>query len=660
MEEQEIGVAQTHYDRARHGLTTLVAVGVTVFHFLVLALIPLDPWIFLGTSAHLFCILVFLSHPALPERPRLSLAIDAILCAASVAVIVYLWMNVAQMYYRVGFDPTNADVVFGTIALIVILEMARRAVGLIFPIIAFVLILYACYGNLIPGIWGNRGYEYGRVISTLFSTVGLYGFAMDAAATYIVLFVTFGAFMEATGVGEFFIRFASAVAGRSRGGPAKVCVVSSALFGMISGSSMGNVMTVGTFTIPLMKRTGYSPTFAGAVEAAASTGGQLMPPLMGAVAFVLADATGTPYREVMLAAVIPAICYFATVFFVVDFEALKLNLRPSADAATLNPWQVLREDWLLLVPIFMLIVMVVVLQHSITLSAIFSIGAAIAVDMIRKRRLMPLSLIWKSLAAGSRNSMQAAAACAAAGVLVGVFSLTGLGNRFVMVATGLGGNYLVPALIVVMLLTLAMGFPLPTVPAYVITGMIGAPVIVKLGGVEPLVAHMFVMYFACVSTVTPPVGLAAFAAASISGANPYRTGFTAMRLGMAAYIVPFVFIFNPHLLGFGTWYQVASALVMALAAGYALACAVNSNYHPIVRIAVAATAVPMLWPTVVVNVCGLLALAIVAYFGGKMSRQGGALQLLPNGGGLNYAASSSPGAPSGDADNPNNRGDLAP
>jgi TRAP transporter 4TM/12TM fusion protein len=623
----EADVAQTRFDWARQHLTTVIAVGVTVYHFVALALIPIDPWIFLGASAHMFCILVFISHPMLPGRPRLSAAADAVLCAASASVIVYLALNYSEMYDRVGFDPTTMDVVFGTIALVVILEMARRSVGAIFPILGVALLLYACYGNYIPGIWGNRGYEYGRVISTLFSTVGLYGFAMNAAASYIVLFVTFGAFMEATGVGEFFIRFANAVAGRSRGGPAKVCVVSSALFGMISGSSMGNVMTIGTFTIPLMKRTGYSPTFAGAVEAAASTGGQLMPPLMGAVAFVLADATGTPYRDVMLAAAIPAVCYFATVFFVTDFEALKQNLRPSADAEALNPWKVLREDWLLLLPIVMLVVMVVWLQHSITMSAIYSIGAAIVVDMIRRRSLPRPLMIWNALAAGSRNSMQAAAACAAAGVLVGIFALTGLGNRFVMVATGFSGAYLVPALIVVMVLTL---------------------VIVKLSGVDPLFAHMFVMYFACVSTVTPPVGLAAFAAASISGANPYRTGFTAMRLGMAAYIVPFVFIFNPHLLGFGTWYQVASALVMALAAGYALACAVNSDYHPLARVTVALTAIPMLWPTVVVNAGGLLALLVVAYFGRKTSASV-ALALRPAVAGVPGATVPSSSSPSADA-----------
>ncbi len=638
------------FNAAREQLTTVLAVGVTLFHIVTLALIPMDPWLFLGTSAHLFCIMVFVSHPLLPRRPVLSALIDALICAASAAVIVYLWLNVSEMYYRVGFDPTTGDVVFGTIATVLILEMARRSLGIIFPALGIAFILYALFGNYVPGVWGHRGYEFSRTISTLFSTEGLYGFAMNAAASYIVLFVTFGAFMEATGVGGFFIRFANAVAGRSRGGPAKVCVVASALFGTISGSAMGNVVTTGTFTIPLMKKAGYPPAFAGAVEAAASTGGQIMPPLMGAVAFVLADATQTPYRDVMLAAAIPAICYFATVFFVTDFEAVRQRLK-AEEGETESVWTVLKEDWMLLLPIVLLVVMVVFLQRSITQSAIFAIGAAIVVDMIRRRSIVRPSMIVRGLAFGGKSSMQAAAACAAAGTLVGVFALTGLGNRFVMLATSMSSGMLIPALIMIMLLTLLMGFPLPTVPAYVITGMIGAPVIVKLSGVEPVVAHLFVMYFACISTVTPPVGLAAFAAAGIAGANPYRTAFTAVRLGMAAYVIPFVFIFNDHLLGYGEWYQVLSAFVTALAIAYALACAVNSDYHPIARVAILATALPMFWPGVIWDTTGLILLVIVDYFGRKTSRSGGIALLKPllPGGAASASGNTLPNAPpSGD------------
>lgn len=620
----------TTFDRIRRGrnrVVTPLAVGITLFHIGVLAFIPLDPWLFLGFSANLFCVLVYISLPLNPVWPQTSLAIDVLLSAAAVGVMAYLWLNVNEMYYRVGFNPTTADVVAGTAAIILVLETARRTLGMIFPALGAIFLLYALYGNIFPGIWGHRGYEYSRMISTVFSTEGLYGFAMNAAASYIVLFVTFGAFMEATGIGEFFIRFANAIAGRSRGGAAKVCVVASALFGTISGSSMGNVVTTGTFTIPLMKRAGYSATFAGGVEAAASTGGQIMPPLMGAVAFVLADATQTPYREVMLAAAIPALCYFMTVFFVTDFEALKQGLKgEEGDMPSVR--QILKEDWPLLVPIILLLVMIVVLQRSITQSALLSILAAIVVDMIRKRRLLNLQMIWNGLARGSQLSIQAAAACAAAGVLVGVFGLTGLGNRFVMVATGLSGDFLIPAMIMVMLLTLMMGFPLPTVPAYVITGMIGAPVIVKLAGVEPLVAHLFVLYYACVSTITPPVGLAAFAAAGIAGADPYRTAFAAMRLGLAAYVIPFVFVFNQHLLGFGTWYEVSAAVVTALAASYALACSINSDYHKAMRLVIAAIAVPLIWPNLALNAAALIALIVLDYFGRKTSKSGGSKKTL--------------------------------
>lgn len=598
-----------------------LAVAITIFHIAVLSYIPLDPWIFLGLSAHLFCILIFIVLPAFAARPVLAALVDGALVTICIGVMIYLWLEVGTMYFRVGFDPTPADVVAGTAAILVVIEAARRTLGIVFPVLAVLFLSYAIWGDIFPGVWGHRGYEFDRVVSTVFSSEGIYGFAMNAAASYIVLFVTFGAFMQATGVGEFFIRFANAFAGRSRGGPAKVCVVASALFGTISGSSMGNVVTTGTFTIPLMKRAGYPARFAGGVEAAASTGGQLMPPLMGAVAFVLADATQTPYREVMLAAAIPAICYFATVFFVSDFEALKRGLKP-IDEDVPPVRQVLREGWLLILPIVLLLVMVIVLNRSITQSALSAILASIVVHMIRSRKLLDIRMVWRSLEAGSLSVLPAAAACAAAGVLVAVFALTGLGNRFVMVATEVSGGYLIPAMFMVMLLTLLMGFPLPTVPAYVITGMIGAPVIIKLAGVEPLVAHLFVMYFACVSTITPPVGLAAFAAASIAGSDPYRTAFAAMRLGLAAYVIPFAFVFNQHLLGYGEWYQVTGAVVTALAASYALACAINSNYRPIMRIIVAATALPLLWPSLFANAVGLAALVVADRFGRKTIRSG--------------------------------------
>jgi len=272
---------------------TVLAVATTLFHILALTVYSLDPWLFLGYSLGLFCLIGFIVFPA-GGRSTAPRAIDIVLCGLTVGFMVYLGLNYYEMYDRVGYSPTAWDTVWGTIAVALTLELARRVLGWFFPILSVLCIAYALAGGGLPGIWGHRGYEYDRTISTLFSTEGLFGFAMSAAATYIVLFVTFGAFLRATGVGPVFINLAMAVAGRARGGPAKVSVIASALFGTISGSSMGNVATVGTLTIPLMKRVGYSAPFSGAVEAAASTGGQLMPPIMGSVAFVLAEATMTP------------------------------------------------------------------------------------------------------------------------------------------------------------------------------------------------------------------------------------------------------------------------------------------------------------------------------------------------------------------------------
>jgi TRAP transporter 4TM/12TM fusion protein len=601
--EESISTARTLTGAWKNAVSTL-AVLITLFHIFALTVFALDPWLFLGLSMGLFCIIGFLLFPATPSGKKSVQPLDIVLCLASIGFMVYLGLNYDQMYDRVGFNPTAWDTVWGTVAVMLSLELARRVLGWFFPIIGVVCIAYALFGAALPGIWGHRGYEFDRTISTLFSTEGLFGFAMSAAATYIVMFVTFGAFLRATGVGPVFIDLATAIAGRARGGPAKVAVLASAMFGTISGSSMGNVATVGTLTIPLMKRLGYAPAFAGAVEATASTGGQLMPPIMGSVAFVLAEATMTPYRDVMLAALIPAICYFATVYFVIDFEAVKLGLRGTTREETPRVKAVLREGWLLLVPIGVLVAMVVVANRSVVQAALASIGVALIADFIRRRRFMALREILKSLQEGAIGALEAVAACASAGILVGVFTLTGVGNRFVDLVLAYGQNQLVLALIMTMVVTILLGFPLPTVAAYIITAAVGAPVLIHLG-VPQLAAHMFIMYYATVSTLTPPVALAAYTAASIAGSDPNRTSWIATRLSVAAYIVPFVFIYNPAILWAGSWYDILRALVMSLAAGYAFAGATNSNYGTLVRILMFCAAIAMLAPVILANVAGV-------------------------------------------------------
>ena len=590
-----------------------LAIITTLYHILALTVVSIDPWLFLGFSLGLFWMLAFLLFPASAAGRGRVETLDVILCAVSAAAMVYLGTEYEGMYLRTGYEPNTADWIFGLTAVALTIEMSRRVLGWSFPIMVLAFIAYALWGGALPGFLGHRGYEFDRTMATLVSTEGIFGFAMGAAATYIVLFVTFGAFLRATNVGHFFIQLATALAGRQRGGPAKVAIFASALFGTISGSSMSNVAAVGTFTIPLMKRAGYSPAFAGAVEAAASTGGQIMPPVMGSVAFVLAEATQTPYRDIMLAALIPAICYFAAMWFVIDFEAIKLGLKatPREDMPQLG--KVLREGWLLLVPIATLVGMIVVAGRSVMQSAIVSIVVALAVDFIRRRRFMSRDTIEAALREGATGSLEAVAACACAGILVGVFILTGLGNRFVDLVLAYGQQYLVLTLIIVMLVTILLGFPLPTVPAYILTAAVGAPVMVKLG-VPMLAAHMFIMYYACVSTLTPPVALAAFTAAGIAGSDPNKTGWLATRLSIAAYIVPFVFIFNPAILWSGPWYDILRATVMACASAYGLAGAVNSNFNPFWRFSMFAAAIVVLHRDWAVNLAGIaVMIAVMAW-----------------------------------------------
>jgi TRAP transporter 4TM/12TM fusion protein len=577
-----------------------------------LTIFLLDPWLFLACSAGLFSILTFLLFPGGEKGRNKVQAVDILLSVLSIAVMVYLAFNYQEMYYRVGFDPAPLDWVFGIIAVFTVLEMVRRLIGWFFPILGVLFILYAIFGGSLPGILGHRGYEFNRTISTIFSTEGLYGSAMSAAATYIVLFVTFGAFVKATGVGQFFIDMATSIAGKARGGPAKVAVFASALFGMVSGSSMGNAVTVGSFTIPLMKHVGYRPAFAGAVEAAASTGGQIMPPVMGSVAFVLAEATLTPYREVMTAAIIPAICYFACVFFMVDFEALKIGLRGLTRAEMPSFRGTLSKGWLLLLPILTLIYMIVVSGRSVIVSAIASMIVALAVDLIRRKKWMGWKEVSKALQEGSIGTLEAAGACAAAGIIIGVFTLTGLGNRFVDMILIYGKDNLLLCLFLVMSVCLLLGCPLPTVPAYILTAALGAPVLVNLG-VPILAAHMFVMYYACVSTITPPVAFTAYAAAGIAKADPNETGWIATRLGIAAYIIPFAFIYNPAILWSGHWYEILWATLLGLLSGYALACGINSNYHPFLRVTVSAAAFVLLIHGLAANLAGIVLVAGVVF-----------------------------------------------
>lgn len=595
-------------------VVAVLAAGTTVFHIAALTVFPLDPWIFLSCSAGMFCILAFLLFPMLPSGKKQVQVIDVVLSLIMVGIMAYIFWQHEEMYYRVGFDPTTGDVVCGSLLTLLVLEMVRRLMGWVLPIICLTFISYVLFGADLPGILGHRGYSLARLSSVLSSTEGIFGTAMTAAATYIVLFVTFGAFLRNVGLGEFFIKLAMSVAGVTRGGPAKVAVFASALFGMISGSSTGNVATVGTFTIPLMKHIGYSPRFAAAVEATASTGGQLMPPVMGAAAFVLAEATMTPYSAVCMAAIIPAVCYFVSVYFMIDFEAARLGLRGLPRKELPDAVKVLREDGLYLVPILLLVVMIAFTGRSALSSALVCIAVGIAVNWIKKKRWMGWDSFFKSLQEGTLGTLQPAGACAAAGIIIGIFTLTGLGQRLVVLILGYGGGSLLICLLMIMCITIALGMGLPTVPAYILTAAVGAPVLVQLG-VPVLAAHLFVMYYATVSTITPPVAMAAYCAAGIAKANPNQTGWQALRLGIASFVIPFMFVYNPGNLGIGSWYEIGTAFVTSMLGAWALGLLINGHYRWILRILAGCAVIPLMsaswfWQPVGV---AILALTVAAH-----------------------------------------------
>ena len=597
-------------------VVSIVAICSTLFHIAGLTVWPMDPFLFRAVSLLSMAMLCFFLVPARKNsnwsRPTFY---DLILVAMCVSVIVYLALNYTEIYYRAGFQPTVLDEVFALFTLFLVIAMTRRLIGWSLPIIAFIFLAYAVLGAHLPGILGHRGYTFQRVLSILFSTEGFFGTAMSAASNYIVLFVTFAAFLTCTGVGEFFTRIATAVAGRYRGGPAKVAIFSSALMGTVSGSAMGNVVATGSFTIPLMKKIGYPGTFAGAVEAAASTGGQIMPPVMGAVAFVLAEFAGVSYKTVMTAAIIPAIVYFASIFFMVDFQAKKLKLVGVPKSELPNAWTELRRGGYLLIPLIVFIIVITVFGRSIIMGAITAIVLAIVLSWIAslviktpeaKAGRVGAKSSAQALKEGALGSMEAVAACGTAGVVVGVMSLTGLGQRLGTAVMDLTHGNLPLTLVAVMIFCLILGMGMPTVPAYVLAAAVGTPTLIAMD-VPVFVAHMFCMYFATISTITPPVALAAYAGAGIANASPSATGWQAMRLGLAAYIVPYVFIFSPELLGMGSPANVVLAAVSATLGAYALAGAIGSDYHPVLRLLYAGAAVCLIVPGWQTDLIGLVA-----------------------------------------------------
>lgn len=528
-------------------IVAAIAITFSIFQIYTAAFGVFDAMI--QRSVHLafgFC-LIFLLYPTSKKWSRDKLHwFDLFLAILAPLTTIYVVANYKELVLRAG-TVTRMDLIIGLLGILLVLEAARRVVGLPISIVAICFILYALYGRYIPGILAHRGVSFQRLVGHLFyTTEGIFGIPLGVSSTFVFLFILLGAFLERTGLGQLFIDLANALAGWATGGPAKVAVFSSGMMGMISGSSVANVVGTGTFTIPMMKKLGYKPEFAGAVEATASTGGQLMPPIMGAAAFLMAEFTGIAYSKIIVSAAIPAALYYFGVWMGVHWEAKKLGLRGLSKEELPKMKKVLLERGHLLFPLVAIIYLLVT-GFTPMKAALYAIVFSVASSLIRKSTRIKLSDIPAALEAGARGALSVVAATACAGIIIGVVTLTGIGLKLGTALVDLAGGNLLITLFFTMLTSLVLGMGVPTTANYVITSTIAAPALLRLG-VPILPAHMFAFYFGIIADVTPPVALAAMAGAGIARANPMRTGLTASRLAIAAFLVPYAFVLSPQLL----------------------------------------------------------------------------------------------------------------
>ncbi|MGF1561306.1 MAG: TRAP transporter permease [Geminicoccaceae bacterium] len=499
---------------------------------------------------------------------------DLVLVAASLTVAGFILFSLDNLGLRLRAgtafaDPHNAWA--SAVGVLLILELTRRLAGMALVVIALVFVVYSFVGPFLPGFLEHKGYTAARFFSYIYTDNGILGPTIAVSSTYIILFITFAAFLQASKVGDYFVNFAFAAAGRARGGPAKVAVFASGLMGMINGTSAGNVVATGSLTIPLMKKVGYRPQSAGAIEAAASTGGQIMPPIMGAGAFIMAEVTGIPYTEIVVAALIPAILYFVSIYIMVDLEAVKTGMR-GMTSDELPKLKELAKQAFLFIPIIILIY-ALFSGYSVIRAGTLAIVSAIVVSWLTPYRV-GIKRLLEALSLSTRMSLQIIAVCAAAGIIVGVISLTGVGARFSGLLLGLAEHSQLLALVFAMCIAIILGMGMPTTAAYAVAASVVAPGLIQLG-ITPLVAHFFVFYYAVISAITPPVALAAYAGGAIAGADPMRTSVTSFLIGLAAFIVPYMFFYSPALLLVGDWLTIARVFCTALLGVYLLASAVQ-------------------------------------------------------------------------------------
>jgi TRAP transporter 4TM/12TM fusion protein len=600
---------------------------VSVFHIYFLVFSPMEQFLFRNYHLMLLGVLGFAYFPGSSKTKEKIHWADYVGMAAIIGTTAYMIVNFNRIQYFFGTNrAADLDTWIALIGILVVLELTRRTSGNALPILALIFLAYPFVGEHLPGIFNTPAYSVKRILTYVYTTNGIFSAPLAISAKYIILFIIFSSFLTVSGVGTYFVEFAFAISGFARGGPAKVAVISSALMGMMNGTSAGNVVATGSLSIPLMKRVGYSPTFAAATEAVASTGGQIMPPIMGAGVFIMAEITGIKYERIMLAGAIPAILYYVSTYMMVDYEAVKLKLHGVPRHLLPSIPKTLKRAYLF-IPVFVLIYGLMA-GYSVIMAGFWGILSSFLVSLVAKDTRMGLAQIIDALEKGARGSIQLMAVCAAAGIIMGIIVLTGIGGRFANVLLTIADTNILLAMVFTMGVCILLGMGMPTTAAYAVAASVMAPGLVEITNALPLFAHvpsdvivllphMFVFYFACISSITPPVALAAYAGAGISGSDPMRTGIMSFRLGIASYIVPYMFYYAPELLLIGSVPIIILRTITATLGIIALAAAVQGYFRAHLNIAqrvvMLGACFGLTTPNEVLDVIGLC-LMVLVYF----------------------------------------------
>lgn len=555
---------------------TLLAIAMSAFHLYTAGFGLLLTMKQRATHLLFVFALGFLMYPATKKSRKDRIALlDWVFAILGVVVTSYILLNYEVLVRRGGL-PTQMDLFLGLLAILLVLEITRRSIGPELPIIALVFIGYAFAGPYLPGALGHRGYSYTRVIDQLYTTTeGIFGTPLGVSATFVFMFILFGSFLDITGVGQFFIDVAFAVAGHRKGGPAKAAVLASGFMGSISGSSIANTVTTGAFTIPLMKKIGYKPNFAGAVEAAASTGGQILPPVMGAAAFIMSEFTNIPYIQIVGSAVVPALLYYLGVMVMVHLQASKRGLQGIPREELPSFGRTFAMGFHLTLPLIAVVLFLI--RFSPLRAAFLSILVALVVSMLRKHTRINFKSILSAMEDGAKKAVSVAAACACAGIIVGIVTLTGLGLTFANLIVSLAGGLLLPTLLFTMVASIILGMGLPTTAKYIVLATMAAPALVQLG-VPLIAAHLFILYFGVIADVTPPVALAAYAGAGIAGGESFKTGVQALKLASAGFLIPFIFAMSPELLLIDVTLGQAVAAILSACVGVVAFASAMQDY----------------------------------------------------------------------------------